>query len=204
MKLLLSVASIAVASMAHAFTLIPNGDFEALDDSLTWVSANGGGDTVFSYPDTGGNGGGFASINNTGGWAVLVSPPEAGAAGGGITISSLGLTAGNTYDFQMDMINLSGTGVGGLKVEAWAGNALIGNSGDMAASGQSASWATYTWSYTLPLLTEKLIIVPLWGNGSNIGFDNVGVVGGAIPEPSSFAILAGLASLGFVASRRRR
>lgn len=37
------------------------------------------------------------------------------------------------------------------------------------------------------------------GSGSIIS-----LVGAAIPEPSSFAMLAGLASLGFVASRRRR
>lgn len=204
MKLPLSVAIFAVAGfghVSHAQTLIPNGDFEAADDSATWVS-DGAAGTVVTFPDTGGSGGGgFASILEPGGgWGVLVSPPELGAAGGGIPLSSLGLVAGNAYDFQMDMINLSGTGIGGLKVEAWAGNSQVGNSGDMPASGQSDVWATYTWNWTLPGNTENIIVVPLWGPGSEVGFDNVSV----IPEPSTYALMFGIGALAVVMYRRRK
>jgi hypothetical protein len=41
------------------------------------------------------------------------------------------------------------------------------------------------------------------GVGERVGIDNVHIAGTAIPEPSSFAALAGLLALGFVALRRR-
>lgn len=43
------------------------------------------------------------------------------------------------------------------------------------------------------------------GTGSEtFGYDNIQITGTAVPEPASFAALAGLAGLGFAASRRRR
>jgi hypothetical protein len=203
MKVFLSLATLALAATAQAFTLIPNGDFSA--GNANWATADGGG-VIFNFATSGGNGGGYASMDASNGqWAVLVSPFEPGAAGGGIPISSLGLTAGQSYTFQMDMITLSGTGTGGLKIEAWAGNALVGNSGDLRNGTASGSWSTFSYNYTLPANTEKLILVPLWGFNSNVGYDNIGVVGGApIPEPSTYAALVGMAALGFAAQRRRR
>lgn len=40
--------------------------------------------------------------------------------------------------------------------------------------------------------------------GTDLGIDNVGITGTAVPEPSAFAALAGALALGFVAVRRRR
>ena len=99
------------------------------------------------------------------------------------------------------MKNFSGTGTGGLKIEAWAGNALIGNSGDMAASGNSTEWATYQFNWTVPVGTEKLIFVPLWGGSSEVGIDNVGVM--AVPEPATLGLI-GLFGGAMVFLRRLR
>jgi hypothetical protein len=40
--------------------------------------------------------------------------------------------------------------------------------------------------------------------GSNIRFDNVAISVAAVPEPSAYAVLAGLSAVGFAALRRRR
>ncbi|MEX0324415.1 MAG: hypothetical protein AB3N63_19820 [Puniceicoccaceae bacterium] len=206
-SLILAMVSFASLASAQVFNLIPNGDFEALDDSTTWVEASGGGTVVFSYPDSGGNTGGYGSIDaGTGAWAVLVSPTEAGNIGGGVPIGDLGLTANTSVDFKIDMINLGGAGnVGGLKVEAWAGNALIGNSGDVRPTliGDGSTWETYTITWTVPDLTEKLIFVPLWEGEAAIGYDNVGAMGAVVPEPSTIAFVFGIFALGLVAYRNR-
>ncbi len=140
-------------------------------------------------------------MDATGGqWGVLVNPPEAGAAGGGIDIATVGVTAGATNTFTIDLKTFSGTAGGGMKVEAWAGNAILGNSGDINAPGAFADWTTFTFDWAVPAGTEKMIFVPLWGANSLVGYDNVGVV----PEPSTFALLGGLAALGVVMYRRRK
>jgi hypothetical protein len=200
-KLPLGIAIfVAAASLAGARILIPNGDFEA--GNANWVEASGGSAAVFSFPATGGNGGGGYGqiVEPGGGWAVLVSPPQAGAIGGGWEVGSIGVTPGTTHTFTIDLKTFSGAAGGGMKVEAWGGNAILGNSGDVNAPVAFADWTTFTFDWAVPVGTEKMIFVPLWGSGSTVGFDNVGV----IPEPSTYAALFGLLTLGFVAWRRRR
>jgi hypothetical protein len=209
-KLLLSIAVLGlfVGSLLGQPTvnLIPNGDFEDVDDSLTWIRVDGSGDGPPVTFDVGGNTGGYGQITPSGGWGILVSPIEAGATGGGVPIVDLGISAGSLVTFTLDMKNDSGDGgtVGGMKVEAWGGNALLDNTGDVrpALIGDGSTWETYTFDWTLPTTTEKLIFVPLWDlAGEPLGIDNVGVV---VPEPSTFALLGGLFAIGFVLWRRRR
>jgi hypothetical protein len=207
-KLLLTLASVAAVSVASAqITLVPNGGFEDADDSLTWIQVNGSGDSAPVTFSTGGNPDSYATITPDGGWGILVNPIEAGATGGGVPIGDLGLTAGGAVTFTWDSINLSGDGGGlaGLKVEAWGANALISNTGDQwpTPAGDGTAWETLTYNWTVPAGTDKLIFVPLWDNvgGETVGLDNVGVV---VPEPSTFALLGGLAALGVVMYRRRK
>ena len=204
-KLTLSIAILAMVGVASA-SLVPNGDFETAG-GVHWSSFASAG-AVISFPTTGGNSGGYGVVDNTAGdWGGgLVSPADFEYAGNtGIPLATLGLTAGETYTFQMDMINLAGTGVGGVKFESW-GAAHISNSGDLPASGQSASWATYSWEYTIDAAATSIKIVPLITPNyaqpdvhSSIGFDNVGV----IPEPATLGLL-GLVGGGMLFLRRLR
>jgi len=200
-----------LALPASGYILVPNGDFS--NGGTGWIANSGLGDQPATTFSSGGNPGGYASITPNGGWGILVNPPTAGAVGGGLSLASLGLTAGGPVTFRWDSINLSGAGgtpaaglVAGLKVEAWGNNALVGNTGDRFVStiGTGATWESYSTSWTIPGNAEKLIFVPLWAGGANpstVGVDNVGVV----PEPSTYALLAlGAAGLGAHLVRRRR
>jgi len=187
--------------------LIPNGDFS--NGSFEWLRVDGSGDGPAVTSPTGGNPGGYGSVTPAGGWGILVSPTTAGNVGGGWPISSFGLTAGGPVTFTYDSKNFTGPGpVGGFKWEAWGGNAILGNTGDQFPTpiGDGTTWQTYTYNWTLPASTDKLIFVPLWAGGANtntVGFDNVGVVG--VPEPSTLAALAlGAVGLGTHLVRRRR
>jgi hypothetical protein len=198
-KLIMSLSALCIAMTANAqINLIPNGDFSAGGDQWTEVSGPG---VLFAYEPSGGNTGGYATIDASNGeWGILVSPVAPGAAGGGVPIGDIGVIAGTTHTFSIDLITISGTGAGGLKVEAWGGNALLGFQPDVLAPAASATWQTLQFDWAVPAGTDKMIFVPIWGANSKIGYDNVGVV----PEPSTFALLGGLLALGFVMYRRRK
>ena len=123
--------------------------------------------------------------------AGLVSPPDnAFPANQGIPLANLGLVAGNTYTFSMDMKNFAGTGTGGLKLEAWnGGGGAASNTGDMPATGSSTNWATYSWNYLIPVGTTSIKIVPLLtgasggSNADSVGFDNIKVNNTPVPPP---------------------
>jgi len=190
MKLLTAIAVLAMAAVASADIYVPDGQFEKADHSADWVTAQGGGATTFAYPTTGGNGGGYATMAKSGGWGVLVNPIVAGTEGGGVTIGSMGVTAGATNTFTVDLITILGTATGAMKVEAWGSNANLGNSGEIAPASASAIWQTLTFDWLVPVGADKLIFVPVAGEASTIGYDNVGVV----PEPATmglFAVAAG-------------
>jgi hypothetical protein len=200
-----------LALSASAAILIPNGDFS--DGGTGWIANSGLGEQPPTTFPTGGNPGGYGTITPNTGWGILVSPTAAGSSGAGYTLASLGLTAGGPVTFTWDSINLGvgGTGPtaglpGGMKVEAWANNLLVGNTGDQFPTviGDGSTWQTYNYNWTLPATAQVLIFVPLWaggGNATTVGVDNVGVV----PEPSTYALLAlGAAGLGTHLVRRRR
>ena len=200
-----------LALPASGYILIPNGDFS--NGGTGWIANAAGGETPAVTFPTGGNPGGYGTVTPIGGWGILVSPTARGVDGAGYTLASLGLTAGGPVTFRWDSINLGvgNTGPtaglpGGMKVEAWANNAIVGNTQDQfrPVIGDGSTWQTYTYNWTLPANAEKLIFVPLWAGGGNtttVGFDNVGVV----PEPSTYALLAlGAAGLGAHLVRRRR
>ncbi len=157
---------------AAVTNLFPNGNFDSPAGVATpWVEVFGGGTTTYSYPTTGGNPNGFGRMNNSSGWGIWV-----GGEPTALSLSSLGLVAGGTYTFVMDMKNFVGTGVGKLKIESWAGVAMISDSGDISASSQTAAWATYHFVATLATNATGIKVVPVAGAGAQIGFDNLGVI----------------------------
>ncbi len=106
-------------------------------------------------------------------------------------------TAGHTNAAGSDF-SFAGRGNGGTATVEW----LFG--GEVFATSTIGSEGFSIYSYELP--------EGFYGNGQiagrlvsgSVSFDNVQFNGSAIPEPSSFAALAGLAGLAFAASRRRR
>ena len=149
-------------------TGIPNGDFESGLDS--WAQA-GAPNTTFAASAAGGNPDGYVTMSNDGnGFGVLVS-----SGGAVLPIAGLGLSAGEAYTFSMDMRIESGVNLGGLKVEFYNGVAFLGDTGDMrpAIIGTGATWETYEFTVPLPAGADGIKLVPLWGSGSVVGYDNV-------------------------------
>lgn len=155
---------------------IPNGDFEA---GLQDWSVGGEPDTLFSESAAGGNPGGYVVMNNNGtGFGVLVSN-----GGAPIPLAGLGLEAGRTYRFRQDMRILSGDRIGGLKVEFFNGPGAVGDTGDLYPQiiGDGSTWATYEFEVTIPPGANGIKMVPVWGPGSSVGFDNIGFDSWALP-----------------------
>ena len=173
-KTFLTLATLLFVGSANAAVtnLFPNGNFDSPAGVATpWVEVFGGGTTTYSYPTTGGNPGGFGRMNNASGWGIWV-----GGEPTPLSLSSLGLVAGGTYTFVMDMKNFAGTGIGRLKIESWGASGLISDSGEMLASAQTANWATYTFTTTLAATATGIKVVPVVGAVSQIGYDNLGVI----------------------------
>ena len=189
----LATATLALtmsASSLAAFQLVENGDF-----------ANGL-DGFGNYAEPGvaavSDGGGYGLVEGGGGW------------GGGFvykddapSLASMGLTAGETYTFQFDMIS-GEAGTTGIKVESWGAGASLDNSGEIDFNGNGTDWATYTYDYTINAAADAFKIVLVGNSGGNTSFDNVGVnVASAVPVPAA-AWLFGSALAGLVAVRRNK
>ena len=170
---------IALSSLWMAITLpasaalFPNGDFET-PGGASWTEASGGGTYTFDYPTTGGKEGGFGIINHspaTGGFGIWVGNNETP-----LTLSSLGLEAGKSYNFTMDMKRLSGSNIGGFKLDFTNGGAAAGSTNDIRIDliGDGSTWETYTYPITIPAGADGFKVVPLWGIDSSVGYDNIG------------------------------
>lgn len=175
-KLFISLAAITMVAAAHAANVtnyFPNGQFED-GGAGAWVE---GGCDFFQYPTEGGNPNGYGVIDDsTPCWGIWV-----GGDTTPLSLASLGLTAGQTYTFVQDMKLISGSTIGGVKIESWGTNSAgvwshISNSGDMRPLSGTSNWATYSFTYTINAAAKGLKIVPIWGQGSVVGYDNFGVV----------------------------
>lgn len=185
-KLTLSLSVLAMAGVASASLLVPNGDFETPGGAL-WAAADG--PATFSYPTTGGNPDGYGVIDATTGWGVLV---------GDLDLASNGLSGGDLVTITYDILDLADdTALSGIKIESWNGAGHISNTGDVLLD-PTTSWQTVQFDYTIESTATFLKFVPLSVAGGNVGFDNVGVV----PEPATLG-LVGLAGGAMLFMRRR-
>jgi hypothetical protein len=166
--------------------IIQNGDFEGTGGDK-WTSQQSGGH-VISFPATGGNPGGCAVINSVGqtGFAQLNALNLTGT-GPNIPLAQLGLTAGRTYTFQQDMKILSGTNIGGLKVEF-----VPTGTGDLfpAKIGDGTQWATYSYQINIPVGCTQIQVYQMWGANSEVAFDNLKIL---LPPPPTATIKSGTA-----------
>jgi hypothetical protein len=153
-------------------TEIPNGDFE--NGGANWFSDFGfGGTFIFDYPASGGNPGGFGVIDHSApntGFGVLVANTN-----GIIPLSGLGLTPGQAYTFSQDMRIISGSNIGGLKVEFYNLGNYVSDTGDLRLPviSPGTEWHTYNYNVSIPLGVDGIKVVCLWGNASVVGFDNI-------------------------------
>lgn len=171
-------AMVGIANAINTTNYFPDGQFESPNGGVGPWENTFGGDTI-SFLPTGGNPDGCVQIADAGsfGGIAYVNP----LASNQPTLASLGLVAGQTYTFVMDMQIVSGSSIGGLKIESWTATAGIGNSGDLRPLSGTTNWATYSFTYKIALGANHLNIVPLWGANSTVNYDNLGVV---IPGPA--------------------
>lgn len=167
-----SFLAVTIMPLWVAEGMIPDGDFNA-GDGLAWETTSGDGTFVFEFPATGGNDDGYGVIDNSandGGWGIFVTNN-----GGELSLLELGLTAGEAYNFKLDMRIISGSNVGGFKVDFFKSGLLDGSTGDIFPQiiGDGTTWETYTFQVSIPADTEALKLVPLWGAGSSVGYDNL-------------------------------
>jgi hypothetical protein len=172
-----ALLGVAASVRADTTNLFPNGNFSTAGPTADWVEVSGFGTFIFSYPTTGGNPGGYGVINNSappdfyGIWVNGDTTP--------LTLASLGLNAGQNYTFVQDMKLVSGTDIGGIKIESWGPGGVISDSGDLRpslAGHNTANWETYSFSYTIAAGATGIKVVPLWGKLSEVAYDNIGVV----------------------------
>jgi len=148
---------------------ITNHDFEM--GASGWRQI---GDADFSFPDTGGNPDGHGIIDHSGGdFAILIANDDSI-----ISLEDLGLQVGNSYVFLVDMKLFAGSNIGGFKVDFFTGNDFTTSTGDLFPQliGDGSSWETYEFAVDVPEDIDGVKLVPLWGAGSRIGFDNIRVV----------------------------
>lgn len=164
-------------------TNILNAGFE--DGASNW--SQDGTNITISYPTSGGNPGSYATISDNGGWGILIANNS-----NLIPLTDLGMDAGNTYSFQMDMKIESGSStnnIGGLKIDFFNGGALSGSTNDMFPNliGDGTSWETYTFPVNIPVNADSIKFVPLWGNDARVGYDNIAYDNGSSISTFSFS-----------------
>ncbi|MDP0492301.1 MAG: hypothetical protein Q7Q71_14730 [Verrucomicrobiota bacterium JB023] len=167
--------SIGLALLAKGEPVFfPNGDF-TVGGGASWSELSGEGDFLFTYPETGGNPGGFVEIDQvpgSGGFGILISD------GNEVTpLTTLGLVAGGFYTFSLDMLIVDGSEIGGVKVDFYSGDSLIASTGDMRLEtiGDGTSWESYDYLVEIPPQADGLKAVLLWGEGAIVGYDNIRV-----------------------------
>lgn len=111
-------------------------------------------------------------------------------------------TAGFTnVDGADNDFTFAARGNGGVATIEWLFDGSVFATSSVAA----ASFATYGVDLPAEFYGNGVIQGRLRSDSvGTVNFDNSQIGGSAVPEPSSFAALAGLAGLGFAASRRRR
>lgn len=168
---LLAACTLWLAALpAHALFLVNNGGFDL--NAADWNAAGGGGPWAPGHVATGGNPGGYLTLegsNNT--WSVWYQVINE-------NLEVWGIPTGTTIIFGADMIDLGTAGnntVGGLKIESWDG-AMIN---DYAVQFPvTTSWQRYSAEYTIPAQAEslKMVLTNVNYNGlgtAKFGFDNV-------------------------------
>lgn len=190
-KFILSLAVFALVGTVNA-VLVNNGGFDI--NAAGWNGNGGGGAFAIAHVTTGGNPGGYISLeaaNNT--WVAFW---QGDAYIWNEDLAEWGIPSGATITLQADIIDLGTAGnnkLAGLKIESWntinSGTKLEEDAMEFTATG---SWAPYSFDYTIPAAAEsvKMVLTNVNYNGlgtAKYGWDNVSI---AIPggTPALFPV----------------
>lgn len=177
--------------------LVNNGGFDT--DAAGWNGNGGGGAFAIAHVTTGGNPGGYMSLeagNNT--WVAFW---QGDAYIWNEDLAEWGIPAGTDITVQADMIDLGtlgNNGVGGLKAESWAGaTKLTPGDGVNVFFTVGTNWETVSFDYTMEPGTDSLKFILVNVNYNNLGvakfgFDNVSIgIPGGTPALKPVPIVAG-------------
>jgi fibronectin-binding autotransporter adhesin len=181
----------------NAGTLLINGDQSAADGAVTVAS----GATLGGSGTTGG------AVSILGG--AIVAP---GSGVGTLTVSNaFTLASSSNLNFELNPANnaVGGgindliTGVSNLTLD---GVLNVSGAGDWTSVADFTKWRLFNYSGTLTNNLLTLGTMPTLGSGQSFQIDTstpgqVNLI--AVPEPSTLALLSGLAVVGFFARRQR-
>jgi len=209
----LAATVVMYAGQAGAAELLANGGFETGDLSgwTTFTTANGvlGSPGVVAF-DTSGDGPSNAAVLQVGQASFVVGSQQGGglrqtftSGAGAATFNAdiaarviLGNFEGGVFSAVLDGMVLSTFGMGNMFTD-----------GQIKLGSLSFNTTLTAGTHTLDLLVTR----PFRGTAEtpfqyfdNVSLDGVGVGGGAVPEPATWAMLiAGFGGIGSVARRRR-
>jgi hypothetical protein len=179
-KAVIFLMVLATVGLANGALATNNGGFDL--SAAGWNAAGGGGAWAPGHVATGGNPGGYLTLesaNNT--WSVWYQVINE-------SLAVWGIPAGTTITIAGDMINLGTLGnntVGGLKVESW-NTVMIGEGASQFTV--TNSWANYSFDYTIAAGATSVKLVLTNVNYNNLGtakfgYDNlsIGFPSGATP-----------------------
>jgi hypothetical protein len=150
--------------------VVPNGNFE-IPGGNGWGTTQG----TPSFPIGGGNPDGNAVLDGTAGFSVLYAFNNTEK-----TFASLGLAPGDSYTLQVDMKLVSGSNIGGIRLEGPAAYVLEQYP---AIIGDGSQWATYSIPLTVPTAPAQAKFGLRPGAGSVVAFDNVKIIPPGPPPP---------------------
>lgn len=168
-KLLLILATFAIIGISNA-ALVNNGGFDV--NAADWNAAGGGGAWAPGHVATGGNPGGYLTLqaaNQT--WSVWYQV-------GTESLAAWGIPAGTTVTVQGDLIDLGTAGnntLAGLKIESWS----TANLGEGASTFTATNaWKSFSFDYTIHAEATAVKLITTNVNYNNLGvakygFDNI-------------------------------
>lgn len=148
----------------------------------------------------------------TGGNNMAFSAKNGALDTGSSTYFEVTLTPGSGHGLNLSAITFGSrsTSTGPTTLTLFLSTNLTGSIGSATASADS-NWVLHSFSdLSITSAQDTPLIFRIYGTGgttsptANWRIDDLSLSVSAVPEPSAFAVLGGLATLGFAATRRRR
>ena len=126
------------------------------------------------------------------------------------TLTGTTLQTNTTYTLTVAVGNRNNLVLPGFGIELLAGASIVASEYSITQGGSVADPADGTWSNVTATFTTGGTVVAgdlgivLQSYGTQVNYDNVSLDATAIPEPGTYALLAGCFALASVMIRRRR